>query len=382
MANGGKKVVTGSSVCLGKVSFQLMSGDFDIADFALLPDADTIPHTGIKINIDILTAYEKESTFRFTDATASKDATLSNLIVSNLDDDTLSDYKEYTLNPAFTSSDLNYEIELMEYIDEIFIRPKINDATATMKIKYPKRDVDDKLVYDSSGTDIEYEENDATDDTPFGIRINKLGEPDTEITIIVTAGDGRTIEEYKVVVKRPYGTIKGSIQLGNNLRDSMDISYGIYVEYIANATIYPSGVFDWDGILLRTSSLSDLDSIDYITQTQSDKDDGSYELYVIPGQYDLLLEKPGFLANVVADITISEGEVIDLTNRILLEGDVDRSGIIDLDDIVRIVAVSDSVDGDGVYDEIYDFGKKGYVSIDDLVSTVTNSDNLITIERY
>ena len=42
-------------------------------------------------------------------------------------------------------------------------------------------------------------------------------------------------------------------------------------------------------------------------------------------------EKLGYLADVTTNITITEGETIDLGNKILIEGDVDRSGIIDLE---------------------------------------------------
>ena len=64
------------------------------------------------------------------------------------------------------------------------------------------------------------------------------------------------------------------------------------------------------------------------------------------------------------------------------EGDIDRTGIIDLDDMVGVMNVNDSVEGDGTYQEKYDFGQKGFVSLDDLVSTMNNMDKLINIEDY
>lgn len=66
----------------------------------------------------------------------------------------------------------------------------------------------------------------------------------------------------------------------------------------------------------------------------------------------------------------------------MIEGDTDRSGVIDLDDLVGVVNANDTAVGDGVYEERFDFGQKGIVSIDDLVSTVTNNDSLISIEKY
>ena len=211
--------------------------------------------------------------------------------------------------------------------------------------------------------------------------LKNLGEGDTIIDIVVTAQDG-TVHTYKLVVQRPYGTIKGTIELGEGLRDSIAASYGTYVEYIANATVYEADVFDWDGIVPGNTSLNDLDLFDEKGYDETDKDDGSYTIYVIPGKYDLILERGGFLANVVRNIDVSESDVINLGNRKLPEGDTDRTGIIDLNDIVATVNMNDTVEGDGVYNEIYDFGQKGFVAVDDLVSVVNNMDRLINIEDF
>ena len=90
----------------------------------------------------------------------------------------------------------------------------------------------------------------------------------------------------------------------------------------------------------------------------------------------------GFLASVITKIDIQADEVIEIDNKVLIEGDTDRSGVIDLDDLVGVVNANDTAVGDGVYEERFDFGQKGIVSIDDLVSTVTNNDSLISIEKY
>ena len=142
-----------------------------------------------------------------------------------------------------------------------------------MKVRVPKRDENGELVYEIDGVTVVYEEKDLSSDTQMGVILNKLGESDTIIDVIVTAEDGVTIKDYKVTIKRPYGTIKGSIQLGENLRDEMQLSYGNYVEYIANATLYKSGLFDWNGIVPKTESLDNLDNLDIQVQVQTDKDE-------------------------------------------------------------------------------------------------------------
>lgn len=381
--SGGYKITT-DEVLIGKLSFQMPDeGVFSIEGFHLVTN-DYTPQTGIKIDKSLTECYQKQSTFRFTDETASRNAYLSNLIVSSgvVDEDVPenSTYKTYALTPTFDKDEFNYEFTLLEYKDKLDVKAILEDDTATMKIKVPKRDDNDELEYE--GAEIKYEEKTLDNDTPLEVAINKLGEPNTKITILVIAEDGVTKNEYTVTIKRPYGLIKGSVQLGNGLRDDIQASYGVYVKYIANCTLYEAGKYDWDGIVPGTFSLDELNDEEYETRVVTDEDDGSYEMYVIPGTYDFLIEKLGFLADITTNMSIAEGEVIDLGNKILIEGDTDRNGIIELDDIIKIVEVMDSAEGDDVYETYYDFGNKGFVSFDDLVSAVSNCDQLVTVTPY
>lgn len=365
-----------TDVLIGKMSFRLFNGKIDDSTFKLKTSETKSPLTGIKINYDGVNSYQDQSAFRFT--IASNNAYLTNIEKSFYVDE--SEELTYTAIDNFNKENFEYENILNEKKDYISLIIQKEDEKSTVIAKIPKRDEDGNLVY--SGETLEYEEKALDENNKINVRLNELGKEDTVIEFKVTAEDEETTNTYKIVIKRPFGTIKGSVQLGDGLRDSIMDSYGNYVEYIANITAYERNALNWDGIIDKSSSLDELDLIEYKAQTQSDKDDGSYELYVIPGEYDLIIERLGFLANVVKGITISENEVIDLENRILIEGDVDRSGIIDLDDIVILVDVSDSLEGDEIYDIKYDFGQKGFVSIDDLVSAVSNSDNLISIEEY
>ncbi len=266
----GKIIDTKGSVLIGKMSFQMTEDIFDASWFSLVESNNTYPKMGIKINIDGIHNFQKQSTFRFTDKTASKNADLTDLILSKGENDT---YKEYDLTPEFDKDTLVYETTLLEYCDEINLKAILADEKSTMKVRVPKRDENGELVYEIDGVTVVYEEKDLSSDTQMGVILNKLGESDTIIDVIVTAEDGVTIKDYKVTIKRPYGTIKGSIQLGENLRDEMQLSYGNYVEYIANATLYKSGLFDWNGIVPKTESLDNLDNLDIQVQVQTDKDE-------------------------------------------------------------------------------------------------------------
>ena len=89
-----------------------------------------------------------------------------------------------------------------------------------------------------------------------------------------------------------------------------------------------------------------------------------------------------FLAHVLTGITINENDVIDLENKILIEGDIDRDGVVGLMDLVEVVDRLDTADGDGIYDERCDYGQKGFIDLTDMVIVVDNMDQLITIEEY
>lgn len=380
----GKMITTSGGVLLGKVSFQMNADEFNIESFKLV-ESEKSPKTGIKINIDNSRSYQNQSTFRFTDKTASKDADLTSIQVSsgikNDDNPDESTYKEYKLTPEFNKEIKEYQITLLEYLDTIDITATQSDSKSKMKIKYPKRDVDGNLIYEADGTTIVYDETDLANQTAKEVTLNKLGEADTEITIKVMAEDGKTTNEYKVKIHRPYGTIKGSIQLEDTLRDSLDMSYGIYVEYVGSITIYGHDEFDWDSILSGDVTYDDLASIEpQLKYDIEDIDNGTYEIKIIPGNYDIQIQSSGFLDVINNDKLIKEGDILDLGNELMLAGDVNHDGYVGIEDIQVIYSRMDSSEGDGIYIEDADYGNKGYIGVEDISLTYKRMDELITIK--
>lgn len=366
----GYVVNTDGGVLLGKMSFQMTADTFDVNWFQLEENSESYPTTGIKINIDGRDNYQAKSTFRFTDQTASRDADLSNIILSTGKVDEVnpenSTYKEYAYTPDFHKETLDYELTLLEYVDKMNLTVTKSHEKASLKIKVPKRDEDNKLVYDTDGTTIIYEEKEIEDKVPTEITINKLGEPDTKITIIVTAEDGST-KEYNIIIKRPYGTIKGSI----------------YTAPTANAGIYKSDiriykasdvsqVLDWDTIVEGKTdnvheTLLTLKSEDRVTN-----DDGTYEVYVIPGTYDILLDKPGYLDHIYTSKVVIEGDIIDLGHKELFAGDVNKDGVVQLKDLDAIVNTYGIDDTDSNYDICFDFNEDKQIQLQDLDRVVSN----------
>lgn len=295
--NVGMIVDSSGSVLLGTLSFRTTLDKFDISSFKLETSDTTSPKTGIKIIIDGSTYYENQSTFRFTDKSASRNADLSNIKLSNGNEDD-ENYKEYVLNPSFDKNTLEYTTELLEYVDKVNLEVTKDDEKSSIVIKQPKHDENGNLVFEDDGSTIVYEEA-SLDDLKNEIVLNKLGEPDTVIELKVTAEDEVTTKTYKITIHRPYGTIKGSIHTVN----SNDV-------HIADVKVYNnSDQIDWENI----SSRDELDNYKTVLNKKTNED-GTYEIKVIPGNYDVLIDKVAYLDYIVTTIQVNENDEIDLDN--------------------------------------------------------------------
>lgn len=368
----GMVVKAGEELLLGQMSMKLIDGDFDMEPFELVED-EISPTTGIKIIIDGESSYQAKKSFRFVDRTASKDSTLSNIELKYYKedpddpDDPDQVFGLMTLDPTFDRETLNYEIVYDQYPDLINMKVTQNDETATMKIKVPSRDPDtDELL--KNGSDVIYEEIEITDQIPFDITINKLGEPDTELVIEVLAEDQKTTSTYKVVIKRPYCTIKGSVVTEPTSKSTK--------KHKATIRIYDSDkvneVINWsnvkDGVLDKVhDSLLKLKSLNVETN-----DDGTYEICVIPGSYDVLLDKAGYLDHLfvgkeaIADDTVNLGKVS------LIPGDVNKDGTVQLKDLNELISNYGETSSGPGYTLSLDFNEDGSVQLQDLNYLISN----------
>lgn len=295
----------------------MIAEEFDINWFRLETSTTSAPATGIMINTDGIKKYEAQSTFRFTDKTASKESRLSNLILStgekNEEQPENATYKEYALNPIFDKDHLNYEVTLMEYMDTMDLKAILEDDKATMKIKVPKKEED--------GTTIAYEEKELTNDTPIPIVLNKLGEPDTVITITVTAENGKSTNEYVLTIKRPYGTITGNIT-----------TYNTDKIHIATVKIYKAEEIEWEDYYECYNNVyTKADIPEPITFTTSEQD-GTFSIKVVPGKYDIMVDKKCHFDYIIKNNEVAENEIKDKGTINLVPGDINKDGKINAKD--------------------------------------------------
>ncbi len=295
----------------------MIAEEFDINWFQLETSTTSTPATGIMINTDGTKLFQAQSTFRFTDKTASKESRLNNLILSsgeiNEEEPEKSTYKEHTLTPTFDKDHLNYEVTLMEYLDTMDIKATLEDTKATMKIKVPKKDED--------GITIIYEEKELTNNTPIPITLNQLGEPDTVVTITVTAENGKSTNEYTLTIKRPYGTITGNVT-----------TYNTDKIHIATVKIYKAEEIEWEDYYECYNNVYTKDDIPEPITSITSNEDGTFSIKVVPGKYDIMIDKKCHFDYIIKNNEIAENEVKDKGTISLVPGDINKDGKINAKD--------------------------------------------------
>lgn len=339
----GNYIDTGEDLLLGKMSFQMNQSLYDESWFNLEESQNLAPGTGIKIVVSVSSYYEAQSTFRFTNETASSDADLTSIVLShgevNQENPEESTYKEYDLSPTFDKDTLNYQITLLDNIDYMDLKVLRSEEHAILKVEIPKRDEDGILIYEDDLTTIKYEEKDLTSGEPLRIIINELGLPDTRIKITVLAEDQITKKEYTVLVKRPYATVKGKVYTTPTITTTTTYNAEVY----AYSTDDTGGVIDWATAISNTSKMARDDVYQQITQLEErhkveTEDDGSFEFKVIPGTYDFLVTKDGYLDRYFINATVNEGDELDLVAKNAEYLDGNEAGLTNINDVITLFA--------------------------------------------
>lgn len=373
---------TKEDVLFAKISFKLLVEELDIENYFGVEKTTGILKEGfVEIQLTEDDIFNQLSTFRFIDRTASDDATLKTLVLSKgetNEDPDLNTYKEYELTPTFDGTNLNYTREILEYIDDLDLKLQTNDTKASVKMKIPKRDIDTgELIYLEDGT-LDYEEKEITQDengAKLNIKLNELGKENTKITIIVTSESKKQTNEYIIDIKRPFATIKGNVYTAPT---------ATIEKYTADIKIYKSeevdAVIDIADSSNRTKiheALVGLKSQDYKT-----KEDGTYEIYVIPGKYDMLIDKVGYIDHIYTFGNLSEGDTKELGQKDLIAGDINKDGIVNAIDTALIKSVYGIGKENAAFaDNIAcDFNEDEKINAVDLAIALSNYSSVIKIE--
>ena len=181
--------------------------------------------------------------------------------------------------------------------------------------------------------------------------------------ITVTAPDG-TEKEYALTLMKKV-TISGTIT-DENIVDKHIAKVFVYQ---TDDTRKESTKTDLNGIKLDETSGTVQTNVREIIAEVETKPDGSYEIVLEPGEYDVVFTKPGYLTHRITHIDISKGKGAELDKVAMLAGDVVETGEIELDDLVSIneqygltVSYADGVNDANVK---YDFNGDGIVDAKD-----------------
>ena len=112
------------------------------------------------------------------------------------------------------------------------------------------------------------------------------------------------------------------------------------------------------------------------------EDDGTFEIKVVPKDYDVLIDKPGYLDYIYIRIPVNAGDVIELDNIELIPGDVNKDGLTEIEDVGFLQDYYGVEEGDGVYEERFDFTGDGIAELEDLSLIFDNYGSERTIINY
>ena len=263
------------------------------------------------------------------------------------------------------------------------------DITAILedqKLKVPKRDEENNLQYENDGTTILYEEKEINDNEANKIILNKLGEPDTKVTIIVTSEDGQTNKEYTITIKRPYGTIKGKIfteptsfTTEKHIAEVLaylesDVEEKVNWETAINNT--KNGKSDDLNTVFRGDKENSIIGIEEKNKMNT-KDDGTFELYLIPGKYTLLIDKKGYLDQYYINVNVADKDEIDLSSyETSIPGDINKDGTIGILDKTIMTKQNGKTKANLEFNPSADLNNDDVINITDK-TILTKNNNLV-----
>ena len=100
--------------------------------------------------------------------------------------------------------------------------------------------------------------------------------------------------------------------------------------------------------------------------------DGTFNIELDPGTYDIVIDKAGYLEVVVNGIIVEAGKTKTIEELALIPGDVNKDGAINMTDLNLIVSNYFATSGGLKYSINMDFNDDGVIDMTDLNALVTN----------
>jgi len=150
---------------------------------------------------------------------------------------------------------------------------------------------------------------------------------------------------------------------------------------VEEATIYvfeTSSAINWGDVTTYRDTRSNCGDIKpevlaLKTEQIETNSDGTFEMGLLPGQYSILIDKPGYLDYIITNLQIGAGN-IDLGEIVLEPGDINKDGVVD---VIDIGWIKDAVAG--VYNvpsgnrDAYDINGDGVIDILDVLEVIRSA---------
>lgn len=150
------------------------------------------------------------------------------------------------------------------------------------------------------------------------------------------------------------------------------ITSNINKKYIASVYIYESGKVDWNSNAYGSNYYKRI----------STKDDGTFNVNLDDGEYDVYIDVEGYLDYIIKNVKITPNKTISLAAKTLTPGDVNKDGIVNITDVSILEENYASRKGDKLYTLSCDFNQDEMIDLSDLVATRTNENAKKTIEKF
>lgn len=208
--------------------------------------------------------------------------------------------------------------------------------------------------------------------------VTNLNLGEKEYKIIVRLSDTIFTEytlKLNVVEGKKEGILKGSIHTSPTEVTTQSNIADIYI-YSCEDT---KNVINWDEAIENTTNgvLDELHlNLKGISEKakQTTKSDGTFEITIEEGEYDILIDKEGYLDIIHINVKVEKDKTVDIGVQELTAGDINKDGVVEILDKISIGEQNDKTTSDVDFRSECDINDDGIVDILDKTEINGNND--------